>query len=235
MRLPVFPPLFEGRQAGDGGTPFVQAVDAAREGCDAGLVIYRIEADQMRAAIVFAPERSLSEAAAVLPACGTGFQNALGALAPPEVAVQIAWAGDILVNGGRCGELRLAGPHCATDAVPGWLVVGLELQLWPASEEGGLTPEITALFAEGCADVDPVDLLEAWVRHCLVWLDTWDSEGLGPLHREFAGLTHQSGETISVLGQSGTVTGLDENLGLLLKQDGQNLLLPLTRLMEVQP
>ncbi|XDA99633.1 biotin/lipoate--protein ligase family protein [Sulfitobacter sp. LCG007] len=230
----MFPPLFSGEAAGDLGTPFDLAVAAAQAGCDAGRVIHDLGRDKMRAAIVFAPEVPLAQAAAVLPICGVGFQNALGALAPPEVEVRIAWGGDILLNGGQCGALRLAGPRCGDGEVPDWLLVGLELQLWPLSEEGGLTPELTALFAEGCADVDPVQLLEAWVRHSLVWLDTWEGEGVVALHREFSGITHESGAAISVLGQSGSYTGLDEHLGLLMKQDQGTRLLPLSTLMEVQ-
>ena len=58
-------------------------------GCDAGLVVHNISPDTLRAAIVFAPEVTLEEAIVMLPTCGIGFQNALGALAPPAVAVHL--------------------------------------------------------------------------------------------------------------------------------------------------
>ena len=63
---------------------------------------------------------------AALPACAVGFQNALGALAPPEVAVHLDWAGGVRVNGAHCGRLRAAADTRDPLAVPGWLVVGLD-------------------------------------------------------------------------------------------------------------
>jgi biotin-(acetyl-CoA carboxylase) ligase len=145
--------------------------------------------------------------------------------------VNLTWDGTILVNGGRCGRLRMAASG-APEAVPDWLVVGLELQLWPLSEEMGLTPDDTALYAEGCSDVDAVSLLETWARHTLVWLDTWSDDGARALHREWIGLVQGQGEEISVLGHSGVFTGTDDRFGLLLKHGMETRLLPLTDLLE---
>ena len=108
MNEPTFPPLLSGLAAS--GDPFDAAIAQAALGCDAGLVIYNLAADALRAAIVFAPEVPLDDAIAMLPACGIGFQNALGALAPPEVAVHLHWHGGIRVNGATCGRCRRRGP-----------------------------------------------------------------------------------------------------------------------------
>lgn len=226
MSEPQFPPLFSGQPAA-GGDPFALACAAASEGCDAGLVIYDLAPDTLRAAIVFAPEVTLSKAAAILPICGIGFQNALGAYAPPEVGVHLGWDGGIYVNGGRCGDLRMAAEG-HLDQEPDWVVVDLTLTLWPQSDDTGLTPDVTALYAEGCADVGAVDLLEAWVRHTLVGINAWADDGMAQLHREWAGLAHGLDGDVTIAGQTGTYVGLDENLGLLLKVDDETVLLPLT-------
>lgn len=226
MIAPQFPPLFSGQSA-DGADPFVMACDAADTGCDAGLVIYDLSPDSLRAAIVFAPDVSLNKAAAILPICGVGFQNALGAHAPPEVGVHLGWNGDIYVNGGRCGTLRMAAKGDPEDE-PDWVVVALSLTLWPASDETGQTPDITSLYAEGCAEVGAIELLEAWVRHSLVGINAWADGGLAQLHREWAGLAHGLSGEITAAGQTGTFIGLDENLGLLLKVADKTVLLPLT-------
>jgi BirA family biotin operon repressor/biotin-[acetyl-CoA-carboxylase] ligase len=97
MITPSFPPLFTGRDA-NGNDPFALACATAEAGCDAGLVIYDLAPNTLRAAIVFAPDVSLARAAVMLPICGVGFQNALGALAPPEVVGMerfISMAGDV--------------------------------------------------------------------------------------------------------------------------------------------
>lgn len=226
MIHPQFPPLFTGQDAA-GGDPFALACEQADEGCDAGLVIYNLAADTMRVAIVFAPDVALSKSAAILPICGVGLQNALGVLAPPEVAVHLGWDGVVYVNGGRCGGFRMAAPG-AVENEPDWLVVELTLSLWPKSDDMGLTPDETALYAEGCAEVDAVSLVEAWARHTLVGINNWSDDGLVTLHREWAGLAHGLKGDITVAGQSGTFVGLDENLGILLKVETETVLIPLT-------
>ena len=102
---PSFPPLLRGEQVGGATDPFDKARALAALGCDGGTVVYNPQVDRLRAAMVFAPEVPLEQAMTMLPVCGVGFQNALGALAPPEVAVHLDWDGAIFVNGARCGGL----------------------------------------------------------------------------------------------------------------------------------
>lgn len=226
MTQPQFPPLFTGQDAA-GGDPFALAVATADAGCDAGLVIYDLAADRLRAAIVFAPDVALADAAVILPICGVGLQNAIGALGPPEVSVHLGWDGTIYVNGGRCGALRMAACG-APESEPDWLVIDLTLSLWPDSDETGLTPDQTALYAEGCAEIDAIALLESWVRHTLVGINTWADSGTAQIHREWQGLAHGLTGDITAAGLTGTFIGLDDRLGLLLKIKDETTLIPLT-------
>jgi BirA family transcriptional regulator, biotin operon repressor / biotin---[acetyl-CoA-carboxylase] ligase len=226
MTTPQFPPLFTGQDA-QGCDPFAMAVAAADIGCDAGLVIYDLASDRLCAAIVFAPDVTLADAAVILPICGVGLQNAIGALGPPEVGVYLGWDGMVYVNGGRCGALRIAASG-TPEVEPDWLVIDLTLSLWPESDETGLQPDQTALYAEGCAEIDAIELLEAWIRHTLVGINTWSDSGTGQIHREWRGLAHGLEGSINIAGQTGTYIGLDDRLGLLLKIDDKTTLLPLT-------
>ena len=226
MTKPQFPPLFTGQDA-QGCDPFAMAVAAADIGCDAGLVIYDLASDRLCAAIVFAPDVTLADAAVILPICGVGLQNAIGALGPPEVGVYLGWDGMVYVNGGRCGALRIAASG-TPEVEPDWLVIDLTLSLWPESDETGLQPDQTALYAEGCAEIDAIELLEAWIRHTLVGINTWSDSGTGQIHREWRGLAHGLEGSINIAGQTGTYIGLDDRLGLLLKIDDKTTLLPLT-------
>ncbi len=234
MNAPVFPPLFAGHPVTSGTDPFVQACDAARQGCDAGLVTYDLGPHQLRAAIVFAPEVALADAMTILPLCGVGFQNALGALAPPEVAVHLRWDGEIRVNGARCGALQIAASDSDPMTEPDWVTVGLTLQFWPDDPEAGHIPDQTALYAEGCADIDAVALLEAWVRHTLVWINRWDDEGSGPIHKEWTGIAHGINEQITINDTYGKLLGVDEKFGALLRKDDDTMLIPLTTLLKDQ-
>lgn len=227
---PVFPPLFNGLQIID--DPFIFAQERAKNGCDAGLVCYNLSAHDLQAAIVFAPDVVLGDAMIMQPICGVGFQNALGALAPPEVAVHLTWDGTIKVNGGRCGAVRVVASDTHPKQPPDWLIVGLSLALWPASDDTGDTPDVTALYAEGCADVDAVSLLEAWVRHSLVWLNRWMDDGAKPVHSEWSGLVDGLNSRIVIGDRSGNFVGTDDHFGALLKSGDETHLVPLTALLE---
>lgn len=234
MSGPQFPPLFTG-MATAGADPFTAACSEAHKGCDAGLVTYDISRETLRAAIVFAPEIALRNAVVMLPVCGIGFQNALGALAPPEVSLQLEWDGGLRLNGARCGELQAAALPADPDTVPGWLVVGLEVSLRTDLEDTGATPDVTCLYAEGCSEVAPLDLLEAWVRHTLVWINSWSEDGVAPVHTEWTGLAHGIGTPITYGTHTGTFRGIDETFGLLLQQDSGARIIPMTDTLKDMP
>lgn len=226
---PVFPPLLTGLHAAD---PFAYACTQARQGCDAGLVVYDPGPSVLQGAIVFAPEVPLASAMAMLPLCAVGFQNALGALAPPEVGVHLAWNGDLRVNGAICGQMRAAASDLDPQAVPYWLVVGFAINILPQSDTPGDTPDQTTLYGEGCSEVNPVTLLESWARHTLVALNRWSDDGPGPLHKEWTGLAWNIGKDVTHGDLSGRFTGVDQDFGLLLKSTDTTHLIPLTDLLE---
>mgnify|MGYP001133041450 CR=1 FL=1 len=229
-----FPPLMSGEAVT--GDALTAACARAAEGCDAGLIVYRLDGAEMQAALVFAPEVPLAKAAAMLPLCGVGFQNALGALSPPEVAVQLEWEGGIRINGASCGALRMIAPATDPATVPDWLVVGFTLPLYPAEDpdmaQTGLNPDQTALYAEGCAEVRPPALVEAWARHTLHWINRWEDLGPASLHSEWRGLVYGIDADVTVQGQSGRFIGTDEDFGMLLRTDDTTRLIPLTTILE---
>jgi BirA family biotin operon repressor/biotin-[acetyl-CoA-carboxylase] ligase len=231
MSEPSFPPLLSGQAVEGSVDPFEKACALAALGCDGGLVVHNVSVNELRAAIVFAPEVALQDAMAMLPVCGTGFQNALGALAPPEVAVHLQWGGGILVNGASCGAFRVAASDDDPKAVPDWLVVGLQLPLWDLGENAGATPDQTSLYGEGCADVDAVQLLESWAKHTLVWINRWSDDGVKPVHTEWLGLAHGIGDDIEIYEKTGTFLGVGERFGMLLRDKDETHLLPMTKLL----
>ena len=230
--MPSFPPLFSGLAVEGQVDPFDKACAEAARGCDAGLVVHDLGANLLRAALVFAPDVELVDAMAMLPLCGVGFQNALGALGPPEVAVHLEWAGGLRINGASCGTLRVAASSSNPKAEPDWMVIGLELPLWPETDTPGDIPEQTALYAEGCADVNAMELLESWVKHTLVGINTWTEDGVKTLHKDWRGLSHGIGENITMNEISGTFLGVDEQFGMLIRAADTTHLVPLTYLLE---
>lgn len=232
MNTPSFPPLFSGLAVEGQVDPFDKACAEAARGCDAGLVVHDLGANLLRAALVFAPDVELVDAMAMLPLCGVGFQNALGALGPPEVAVHLEWAGGLRINGASCGTLRVAASSSNPKAEPDWMVIGLELPLWPETDTPGDIPEQTALYAEGCADVNAMELLESWVKHTLVGINTWTEDGVKALHKDWRGLSYGIGEDITMNEVSGIFLGVDEQFGMLVRAADTTHLVPLTYLLE---
>ena len=226
----TFPPLMWGEAATD--EALGHAARRAALGCDAGLIAHIMAADRVEAALVFAPEVPLAQAMTMLPLCGVGLQNALGALAPPEVAVHLDWDGGIRINGASCGQFKPISSTNAPDTVPDWLVVGWTMPLIPANEETGTTPDQTALYSEGCADIAPPALIESWARHTLNWITRWEDEGPRALATEWRGIAHGIGEPMSRGDLSGTFLGVDEGFGMLLRDDETTHLIPLTELLE---
>ena len=71
---------------------------------------------------------------------------------------------------------------------PDWRVTGLGHYLLPQAEgDTGERPNQTSLMMEGCGDMSPIRILEAWSRHTLVWLNDIESDGSSPLHELWRG------------------------------------------------
>lgn len=139
----------------------------------------------MSAALVLAPEHPLEQALTIIFAASLGVGDSLGALGPPELGVDYRWPAGIAVNGAACGGLRVAAPVRQVAEEPDWLVIGVDLPLAPAPGEPGLAPDRTALWAEGCAHIAALRLLESWSRHTLVWINRWVDDGFRPLHEAY--------------------------------------------------
>ncbi len=227
-----FPPLFQGEAVTGSADPFDRAVALAVAGTDPGTVVYNLEGGTLRASLIFAPEVPLEEAMSMLPVCGLGFQAALGALAPPEVAVHLDWAGGIRVNGATCGRFRARASGANPTETPDWLIIGLVLNVHTLEGNPGNDPDRTSLIEEGCGEVEPERLLESWVRHTLYWINRWQEDGPRPVHAEWRGLAENLGEDIDFNGETGTFVGVDEFFGMLMRTDGETKLVPLSTQLE---
>ncbi|ETX30300.1 biotin/lipoate--protein ligase family protein [Roseivivax isoporae] len=232
---PTFPPLLRGEPVRR--APLPEAVARARAGTDPGLILHRLDAERLSAAIVLAPEEPLGSAMLAVLALANGFADAFGALAPSEIAAQFDWPGGIRINGGLCGTLRAAAATRDPQAEPDWLVVGLDLALTSSRvHEPGHHPDRTSLIEEGCGDLAATDLLSAWGRHALYWIDMLDRGERKRLHAMWTGRAFglNGPVTVTLPGrqETGTFLGLDETGGMILKSDGATRLLPLTLMLE---
>ena len=227
---PSFPPLLRGEETMPGMDPFAKAVASAALGTDPGLVCWARDEAALRAALVLAPEAPLEQAIGVVFAVALGLGDALGALAPPEVAVHYVWPDGIKVNGADCGRLRAAASTTDPKLEPDWLVVGVDIPYLPPSDDDpGRRPDQTCLAEEGCIDVTPPRLLESWARHTLVWIHRFMDDGFQGLHGAWRERAWEMGEELP---EGGIFMGIDEMGGMLVKTARTTELRPLTAMLE---
>ncbi|MXQ06668.1 hypothetical protein GQ651_02290 [Alphaproteobacteria bacterium GH1-50] len=228
----VFPPLLTGIAVA--GDPVAAARESVAIEVEPGSVFYGTDATRLEAAIVLAPEEALADALPVAFAVALGLNDAIGALAPPEVALHLVWPDRIRINGALCGRMRAFASTGDPKEEPDWLIVALDVPLLTASGvEPGETPDETCLYEEGCGDITSHDLTDAWARHMMNWLHIFLTEGFAPLHEEWRAKAHGLGTEVTYP-EHGTFIGLDEKGGMLLKREsGETALVPLTRLLAV--
>lgn len=224
---PQFPPAFKGFAVVDGQEPMEAAFAAVAEGeGGAGDLFWSSDTDRAAAAFVLEPEVPFSRAIQMAPVLMVAIGDALGAIGPPALAITFRWPFTVLVNGGVVGRVLAAVPGGATlSQVPDTLIVGFNLAVESPAGDGdpGLQPDSTALYEEGCGDLDRTILVEAVARHFLAWIDTWLQDGFRPVHQSWQSRAHDMERLVELPlpdGQRvGTMVGLDEDGGLLLKAD----------------
>jgi biotin-(acetyl-CoA carboxylase) ligase len=170
-----------------------------------------------------------------------GVADALGSLIPPVVAVTFGWPDRIEVNGGIAGGVRMTGAETtAPDQVPAWLLFGFGLAVrgdWHDGVEPGEDARRTTLADEGCGDLLTTDLLEAFGRHFLSWINRWQEDGVEPVRQAWMARATGLGKSIEleIGGQKrqGTFAGLTETGALRLVKDGVTQTISLDEAMKV--
>ncbi|RZW05484.1 MAG: DUF4444 domain-containing protein [Rhodobacteraceae bacterium] len=220
-----FPPLLTGMAVP--GDPLDAAMASVAIEVEPGTVFYGGDPTRMTVALVLAPEEPLDTTLRVSFAAMLGLNEAVGALAPPEVGVHLAWPDRIKVNGAICGQLTVRSSTSDPEAEPDWLILALDIPIASQQTHPGETPDDTTLHDEGCGDITAPDLIEAWGRHVMNWLHIYLTDGFEPLHREWCAKADGLGASVDYP-ETGTFVGLDERGGMILKSGGATRILPLT-------
>ena len=229
---PHFPPIFQPYAITADLDPIDQAVDMAEKGTDAGTLLWNTRQDAYECAIVLAPEYPLLDSLPIVLVAGLGLGNALGALVPPVVAVTFGWPDRIEINGGVVGSVRIVLAKTPNpNAIPDWLVIGFHLANsghWKPKDAAGR--QMTTLAAEGCK-IDILDLLEAFSRHFLAWINRWQSDGMQPVQQAWMSRTLDAGKHLSIdvdgVRSEGKFKGLNDQGGLELVAEGRQQVVPL--------
>ncbi len=237
---PDFPPLYRPFAVTPELDPFERCINVAADGAEAGTLLWSIGQDACECAVVLAPEQSLEASLPVVMVATLALGDALGSLVPPLVAVTFGWPDRLEVNGGVVGGVRMASAPIETStAAPDWLVVGFGVALrgpWGEGEPGDGVHR-TTLADEGCGEVETVDLLEAFARHFLAWINRWQEDGVGPVQQAWMSRATGLGKPIEVeVGghkRQGTFAGLTESGAMRLVKEGVTQTISLEEAMRV--
>jgi biotin-(acetyl-CoA carboxylase) ligase len=238
---PSFPPLYRPFAVTPEVDPFDRCTIVAEEGAEAGTLLWSIGQEACECAIVLAPEQSREASLPVALVAMLGLGDALGSLVPPVVAVTFGWPDRVEVNGGVIGGVRMAcGPTDLAEGVPDWMVVGFGVAMrGPWADDGEPDDDLyrTTLADEGCGEVQTIDLLEAFARHFLAWLNRWQEDGVGPVEQAWLARATGLGKEIAleIGGQKkeGAFAGLTESGAMRLEKDGVTQTIALDEAMQV--
>ena len=144
--------------------------------------------------------------------------EAVGIVGPALIEVTYKWPNDVLLNGRKAAGILLESKAAADQSLE-WLVIGLGANVSSFPADTRLAA--TSLHFEGCAtSVTAVDLLEAFARHLLSWINIWLEDGFGPVReawlRHAQGLREQIEVRLPKETLSGSFTDLDEDGSLIL-------------------
>lgn len=178
----VVPPVYSPVIMSEPGEAFAQACRlAATDG--AGTLVFSKRADIIEVAVVFEPEEALASARRAFFAGMLALADAIGAHAPPEMPMAVAWPDTLLFDGARLGGGRLGWPEaCPEDAVPDWLVFsGMVIVSKRHAGDPGLTPGSTSLEEEGFALDGHEAVIESFARNLMKAFETWAEDGFDTL------------------------------------------------------
>ena len=228
---PQLPPLLNAVAVPVGHDVHAKAI-ALAAASDVGTVFYSEAVDRMHIAVVLGPEVAVADAGQMLFAMMIAVGDAVGALAPPEVAVSYQMPGYILLNQGRAGVVRMTvDPAAGADGVPDWLVVSAELRIVEDDAESerlrqNSVYEHTSLSEEGGGHISRTRLVESCSRHFLVWVNRWQDDGFRPLYDAWMHRLDNAVQLVCETDATLAWLGLDEAGGMLVKRDGKPVSIP---------
>lgn len=235
---PQFPPLISGHRADGGADPVDLAFSRAATGeLGGGDLVWSPVTHEARFALVVEPDIDAAGTLALVPLMMVAVADALGAIGPPNLALTFDWPATLRANGAKVGSVAMRFPEAVgAGDIPPFAVLGVDLAIaWPGSQrrEPGHVSGRTVLHEEGCGDLDHVAIIEACARHFLTWLDTWQTQGFRAVHEHWLLRGPRRGEAVTVdCGGSllkGEMVGLDEAGGILVRSDGDTVLVSLAQ------
>ena len=224
---PLLPPILTPIPVVNGIDVFAKAIAVAGKS-ETGTVLYSENPEYVEVAIILSPEIPKIKCNQMLYIMMVASGDAIGALAPPEVAVTYAFPGFIFLNRGEAGLVKVEiAPSNDDQSIPDWMVVGLKLRLNNDIEinENEINADVTSLADEGGGYVSRTRAIESLSRHFLAWVSQWEDEGFKPVTEVWNKRREETKVVTLKSGQEVSWVGLDENGLAIVKSNAQELFL----------
>lgn len=181
---------------------------------DDGTLFWTERADRLELALVLEPEAELARTLQAYYAFQVAAGDALGAYTEAAFPLALVWPQRITFDSFLLARTLVAWPPgCPADAVPPWIVFGLEAEV-SDEEETAERVDVITLRAAGALDVPVPRFVEAVARHFLFWLGRLESYGFAAVRAAWnercAERGHNRRLRLGRLEVAGTVAGLDE-------------------------
>lgn len=160
--------------------------------------------------LVLRPERPVAEAAQLGFVAAVALCDALGSVAPPLIEVTLKWPNDVLVNDRKAAGILLE-TMLDTQGGLAALILGMGVNIAHYPEESA-HPATSLKFEGARRDLEPAELLEAFARHFLAWVNRWLEDGFEPVRRGWLNRSKAPGSAVEVRLPDRTVQGTFEDL-----------------------
>ena len=224
---PLLPPILTPIPVVKNVDVFAKAIAVAGKS-ETGTVLYSENPEYVEVAIILSPEVPKIKCNQMLYIMMVASGDAIGALAPPEVAVTYAFPGFIFLNRGEAGLVKIeVAPSNDDQSIPDWMVVGLKLRLNNNIEinENEIHADITSLADEGGGYVSRTRAIESLSRHFLAWTSQWEDEGFKPVTEVWNKRREETKVITLKNDQQVSWVGLDENGLAIVKSNAKELFL----------
>lgn len=171
--------------------------------------------------LIVRPGGAPAEAAQLGFVAALGLGEALLEVAGPALSLAYKWPNDVLVGNRKLAGILLESETGGRGAVD-FVIIGIGVNL--ASKPENVEFPATSLALEGFADIAPMVLLRAFVRHFDAWATRWRQDGFAPVRSAWLGRAGGLGDDIRVrLGRAtlcGRFLDLDADGALVLDAAG---------------
>jgi BirA family biotin operon repressor/biotin-[acetyl-CoA-carboxylase] ligase len=159
---------------------------------------------------VLRPDCAAAEAAQLGFVAAVALCDALGSVLPPLVEVTLKWPNDVLVNERKAAGILLESVMDADGGLDA-LLLGMGVNIAHYPEESAF-PATSLKFEGARRDLDEVELLEAFARHFLTWVNHWVDDGFAPIRHAWLNRSKNKGREIEARLPDRTLQGVFEDL-----------------------